>query len=67
MPKAAARGSSKIVNDLKRGESYQAAVGKAAGVPFARFQIDWKTYLAHREYPKETLALSVDKLEFKED
>lgn len=57
----------KLIRALKDGAQDEAAVAKAVGVPFARFQADWMAYLARREYPKETLPLSAEALRFKED
>jgi len=57
----------KIIDNLKGGERYDASVGKAVGTSFARFQSDWMGYLARRDFPRETLPLSAEKLRFKED
>lgn len=57
----------KIVDRLKAGESYDAAVGKALGSTFGRFQSEWMAYLAKRDFPRETLPLSAEKLKFRED
>lgn len=57
----------KIVDNLKAGERYDLAVGKATGGTFAKFQADWMAYLAKREFPREVLSLSAEKLKFKED
>ncbi|HEY3445520.1 MAG TPA: tetratricopeptide repeat protein [Myxococcales bacterium] len=57
----------KIVDNLKAGDRYDVAVGKATGGSFAKFQSDWMAYLAKREFPRETISLSAEKLKFKED
>ena len=57
----------KLVDTLKGGEAHDAAVAKVMNTTFAKFQADWRTYLAKREYPKETIPLSADLLRFKDE
>ncbi len=57
----------RLIEALKAGAKDEAAVAKAFGAPFARFQGDWMAYLSRRDYPKETLSLSVQALKFKDD
>ncbi len=57
----------KLIDTLKMGRPHEAAVSAVMGVPFSRFEADWKAYLAKREYPKDAIALSTEKLKFKED
>jgi tetratricopeptide (TPR) repeat protein len=57
----------RLIEELKKTGAYRVALNKATGIAFPQFQNDWMAFLARREYPKETLPLSVEKLEFKED
>ncbi len=57
----------KLIDELKGGQNYDAAVAKAVGVSFPKFQQEWMAYLGKREFPKETVALSVEHLKFKDD
>ena len=57
----------RIIDNLKAGARYDAAVAKATGGSYAKFQSDWMAYLSKRDFPRETLALSAEKLKFKED
>lgn len=57
----------KLIDTLRMGRSHQAAVSAVMGVPFSRFESDWKAYLARREYPRDAIALSTERLRFKED
>ncbi|MGI5865844.1 MAG: peptidase MA family metallohydrolase, partial [Myxococcales bacterium] len=57
----------KLIEELRRGSRYDLAVAKVVGVPFARFQSDWRAYLSKREFPKETLSLAAEKRRFTED
>jgi tetratricopeptide (TPR) repeat protein len=56
-----------LVERLRAKDSPEVAVGKVMGVSFARFQADWKAHLGRREYPRETVSLSAEKLRFMED
>jgi predicted Zn-dependent protease len=57
----------KLIDALRSGADYQQAIGRAVGVPFARFFSDWKSYLARRPHPKDALPLSSEKRRFTED
>lgn len=56
----------KLVEHLKAGDRYDVAVAKVSGGSFSRFQSDWMAYLARREFPRETLPLSAEKIKFKD-
>ncbi len=59
------RGLQKLLDDLRGGESDQAAVADVTSEPFADFQRGWKNYLATLPLPEGVLPLTTEKLRFR--
>ncbi len=56
----------RLIDELTKGNSYFAAIQKVTRVKFSQFRRDWLSFLKMRNYPKEAISFSVQKLKFKE-
>lgn len=63
--KSGAKGMRVIIDELRGGATDQEAVAKALGMPFDRFESDWRRSLHSRPMPK--VAPALQKLVFKDE